>query len=739
MRGSDTGRFRDPSSAGRGEFFLDARGPAVRLAFAFPPGMTQFPKALRSLVTAILRRVCFVFGWLAFMVSVSAVAGVHHEPPQPRSGQEVRVRVDPGTTPPGDLVLEYQVVAPGHYVAKKDVQFEKGWMRLPLTRGPDGGATAEIPGAAQRNRNLIRYRVRSVDGKQVLLPPPKDSQPNYAYFVYDGVPDWRGAVNPQGEGAAREVRTFPARVLTNVPVYHLIASYRAVEEVQWKPRWDGSDGDDARHAYHQTGTVVADGVVYDHVPFRARGGGWRHAMGKNMWKFNFNPGHPFAARDEYGRPYAVPWDKLNLGACIQQGDYRMRGEQGMFEAVTFRLFNLAGTEAPRTHFVHLRVVTDETETPANQYRGDFWGLYLAVEEIEGEFLKEHGLSDGNLYKIEGYSGHPEHIAKGAPKDGSDVQEFLSQLLQGRRRFLPLRTPDLDAGWSDTVDLSRYYSYRSILEAVHHYDVGTGKNYFFYHNLADRRWQVIPWDVDLTWGDHMYGDGNEPFVASGILNRSPFRSAYQQRLAEIRDLLFNPDQTGRLIDEVAAHIWNGDSAPSLADADRAKWDYHPIMSSDLVMGGKSEPGLFYLRNPASRFGVMPALMKAYVQKRQRHIDRLLADYHPAAAPTLAGPKSAARTEGLLSVEIAAGTVPASGTLQWRLGEVTDPSAPGFVPGRPWHYEIETRWQTNTPAQSARIGVPIGELETGHSYRVRVRSLPGSGTPSRWSDPIEFVVR
>jgi hypothetical protein len=52
-------------------------------------------------------------------------------------------------------------------------------------------------------------------------------------------------------------------------------------------------------------------------------------MGKNMWKFNFLPGHRFAARDDYGRPYQAKWDKLNLGACIQQGDYGMRGDSGV--------------------------------------------------------------------------------------------------------------------------------------------------------------------------------------------------------------------------------------------------------------------------------------------------------------------------------------------------------------------------------------------------------------------------
>jgi hypothetical protein len=75
----------------------------------------------------------------------------------------------------------------------------------------------------------------------------------------------------------------------------------------------------------------------------------------------------------------VKWGKLNLGACIQQGDYGMRGEQGMFEAVGFRLFNLAGIEASRTHWVHLRIVDQSEESPLDQYSGDFWGLYLAVE------------------------------------------------------------------------------------------------------------------------------------------------------------------------------------------------------------------------------------------------------------------------------------------------------------------------------------------------------------------------
>lgn len=62
-----------------------------------------------------------------------------------------------------------------------------------------------------------------------------------------------------------------------------------------------------------------DGEVYDHIRYRARGGVWRYSMGKNMWKFDFNRGHSFEARDNYGARYDTPWDKVNFSAIIQQG------------------------------------------------------------------------------------------------------------------------------------------------------------------------------------------------------------------------------------------------------------------------------------------------------------------------------------------------------------------------------------------------------------------------------------
>ncbi len=702
--------------------------------------MNPLPTGLRASVSGSLpwALMLLAFGFWTTVLTGAGLAPVRHEPQQPKPGEAVRVVAEfPAGQAPASATLEYQVVAPGHYLARNDPQFSRQWTPLTMTASGSGQFSAILPSDRQVNRHLVRYRICSASQGPVLLPPAADAQGNFAYFVYAGVPAWQGAVNPRQSANQSPPVTYPSEVLTRVPVYHVLATRAAVENVMWKET-EGVHDEEARHAYKYTGTLVYDGVVYDHVKFRARGGEWRHAMGKNMWKFNFNPGHRFVARDYYGRPYQGKWDKLNLGACIQQGDTGMRGEQGMFEALTYRLFNLAGVEAPRTHWVHLRVITEAEEAPRDQYEGDFWGLYLAMEEVDGDFLKEHGLPDGNTYKMQFYQPKTEHLAQGAPADQSDVREFLRELMAGGRRpdLGPLRSAD--SWWETKVDLPRYYSYRAILECVHHYDLDAGKNYYVYHNLTARRWQVIPWDVDLTWGDHMFGGGRELFFATGLLQRSPFREAYQARLAELRDLLFNPEQTGLLIDEYATMIWDPQGGPSLADADRARWDYHPIMSSPYVHTGKTRPGLFYFGKPDLRFDVMPALMKSYVARRQAHLDRLLTGYQPPTAPEVSGPESIASSAETIPIRIVWPANTAVTRLRWRLAEVTDSTRAAFDPRQPWRYEIESLGEDEISA-APQADIPGKNLVPGHTYRVRIRLQSDEGTWSRWSRPVQFTVR
>ena len=648
---------------------------------------------------------------------------VQHAPQQPRSGEPVTITAI-SQTAPASLLLEYQIVEPGQYVALQDPAFQSKWVSVPMEKfHSETRFSAQVPGSAQSHRRLIRYRFKGADaaGNSFLFPPApapdSDEVPNFAYFVYDGTAPWKAAIQPKGRGAHARVTEYPAEALNQVHSYILIAKAPEVGNATWYQRTMDKE-------YRYTGTFVAHGRVYDHINFRARGGEWRYAMGKNMWKFDFHKSNRLAARDDYKRPYKSTWSKLNLRACIQQGDYGRRGEQGMYEAVGFRLFNLAGVESPRTHWISLRIVDGAEENPADQYKGDFWGLYLAIENEDGRFLDEHQLPDGNVFKMKFGTGELANHGKGQPTDGSDLRALLTRL--NRRADAPW--------WSKNVDLPRYYSYRSILEAIHHYDLDAGKNYTFYLNPEAKKWQVIPWDIDLSWGDHMFGAGREPFLRP-VLSEPQFRVEYENRQREIRDLLFNPDETGRLIDECAAII-SRRGALSIVDADRAKWDYHPIMTSRHVISSKAGPGLFYQDSATKDFAGMVEQMKEYVAARARWIDRtILTDREIPKTPAIQ------RTGDSLTFTCS----PFSGSgsfaaLKWRLAEID--SKPNFTkkPARPGHYEITPTWESPELTEfKPDITVPAASIQAGHTYRVRARLKDNAGRWSHWSAPIQFTAK
>ncbi|HUR45397.1 MAG TPA: CotH kinase family protein, partial [Candidatus Saccharimonadales bacterium] len=537
---------------------------------------------------------------------------------------------------------------------------------------------------------------------------------------YDGLPPWRGAIEPKSADPKRStVFEFDTNIINRVQAYHLLGKAKSVENATWNEQSGGKD-------YKYTGTLVFEGRVYDHIRFRARGGVWRYAMGKNMWKFDFNKGHPLLARDDYGRAYPVPWSKANLRACIDQGDYGMRGNQGMFEAVGFRLFNLCGVESPRTHWVQLRIIDGAEENPKNQYAGDFWGLYLAIENEDGHFLKAHDLPDGNLYKMEGGTGTLQSHAPDAVTNKSDLVNFMNNY----RAANPT-----ESWWRTNFDLPRYYSYRSILECIHHYDVdqGPGKNYGYFLNPRNGRWQVIPWDIDLSWADHMYGGGDEPF-RSRVLVRPAFRLEYRNRLREIRDLLYNTDQACQLIDECAAIIGDPAGGRSFVDADRARWDYHPVMA----IGGKAGQGRFYEAAPTRDFRGMVQLMKNYVKTRGAWVDTaLLRDTKIPETPTITYTGNADFPAKQLTFR----TSDYRGTnhfaaMKWRLAEVT-PAKVITLATSPRHYEITPLWESEELTTFAStMTFPIDVAQPGHTCRARVRVKDASGRWSHWSAPIEF---
>ena len=668
---------------------------------------------------------------------------VNHSPKQPVSGEPVKITVkvtdDDGVQ---DVTLHYQLVNPGSYIESSDPAYLTNWTDVAMVDDGTGGDelagdgiyTAVLPGALQTHRRLVRYKITAEDTVGLGRTGPYSDDPglNFAYFVYDGVPSWSGAINPNSPDPAKnQAVEYSSELLTAIPVYHLITTrVDHVDAMHIPYSTQGTYGGDN---YLWDGALVYDGEVYDHVHYRARGGVWRYAMGKNMWKFDFNRGHSFQARDDYGRKYDTTWDKLNFSAIIQQGNYLHRGEQGMFEAAGFELFNLMGVEAPKTHWVHFRIIESANESGATQYDGDFQGMYLVIEQMDGRFLNEHDLPDGNLYKIEGHNGSLNNQGPTAVTDKSDFNAFKDGYY---------RDPNpTEQWWRTNVDLDKYYSYRAVVEGIHHGDIGYGKNYFFYLNPETNVWSMLPWDLDLIWANNMYGNGEDPFKNQGaIFSNANLTIEYKNRLREFEDLLYNTDQLYAMLDEMASIIDDPLGGPSLVDADRAMWDYNPIMTSSYVNSTKSGAGRFYQQAATKDFPGMVQIMKNYVVSSNREFDSGTYDPNLPATPviTYVGPA------GYPINNLTFRTTPfVDGTgffsaMEWRVGEITDPAAPAYDPDDRPNYEIEAKWESGElTVYSNEVTVPSDNLKVGHAYRARVRMRDSTGRWSRWSAPVEFI--
>jgi len=685
---------------------------------------------------------------------------VEHNPEQPVSGQAVRITAKV-TDPNGvaSVTLQYQIVSPGAYIDLADAAYTNAanWISLAMSDAGTGGDltvgddvfTALIPASVQTHRRLIRYRLTVADslGASVRLPYADDPQPNFAYFVYDGVPAWSGAVQPGGAGANGVVQSFSSNVMGRLPAFHLIGKSNTVATATWFSRYGGD-------LYQWGGTLVYDGKVLDHIRYRARGGVWRYSMCKNMWKFDLNRGHDLEMRDNWGRKYSVPWTKLNLGASIQQGDFNHRGEQGMFESVGFKLFNLVGVEAPNTTFCTFRVVDEGQEaSPATQYEGDFWGAYLAIEQENGRFLEEHGLPDGNLYKMEGGSGELNNLGPNGPANKSDLTYLQANYTGASEQW-----------WRTNWNVMSHYNYQIIAQGIHHYDIADGKNYFFYRNPETRLWETCTWDLDLTWADNMYRGGqtggDEPLKSRLLDNfanpgRLPnINVEFRNRVREVRDLLWNNDQAYALINEYANLLRGPTNGPTILDADRSMWDYNPKMISATYSenpASKAGHGRFYnwpaqTPNPAGlpkTFAGGLQLLKSYVDYRATNtafsLDTMSADAVRPTRPTIAyvGPVGFPINQLKFRSGAYAGTNPFK-SMRWRVGEVTDTTSPNYNPKEPHRYEIETVWDSGPITTfNADITIPANVLRVGSRYRVRVLHTDTTGRNSNWSLPIEFT--
>ncbi|MGH2271610.1 lamin tail domain-containing protein [Anaerohalosphaeraceae bacterium U12dextr] len=584
---------------------------------------------------------------------------VNHEPKQPAAGTPIVVTAKV-TDPDGvkRVSLKYQLVLPGAYIPAYlpiaipslvsnpyqdqpvNPEFENpaNWSTLTMVddgTGQDAAAkdaiyTAVIP--AQANRVLVRYRIEAEDNQShaIRVPYADDGALNFACYVYNGVPPYvasKDSVHPDGPG-----HVYSTDILTSIPVYTLITrssdfymccGYDSADRIDQGST--AANVQDAGQAYNWEGAFVYEGVVYDHIGYRLRGGNGRYnygLAGKRSMKMRFNRGHYFQARDIYGNPFPSKWQHLNTGKLFGNqisGGYR-NYPYGVNEIMDYMLFNSVGVPAPEAWWFHFRVVDGAQEAPATtngQYEGDFHGLYLAFENYDGAFLERQGLPKGNLYKLSDkiYEGLRQLRYQGpeAVSDASDYENI-------RWNLKHTATADFIRNY---MDCDEWYRYHTITEAIRHYDVFSGatcihclKNMAWYflpeytaqNNYLGRLW-FMPFDVDDTWGpywnqgvDHGKAAIYDQEYLGGLTQytiqpeKAPLKQEYRNYIRHFRDLHWQPDIINGMIDELANVI------KDFVPADRDRWRLDSSVPGTPIDNGPLETNIAIMKQFAWTSGV-----------------------------------------------------------------------------------------------------------------------------------------
>jgi hypothetical protein len=723
---------------------------------------------------------------------------VGHSPQEPTSGRSVVVTAkvtDPQGV--GSVTLAYQVVQPGHYIP--------AWLPVPLTtleqdaatamqKNPDldapgrwtvlrmvddgtdadatasdGVFTAVIPG--QPHRTLVRYRITAADlaspSVSITVPYEDDGALNFAFWVYDGVP----AYVANTHSVVGSPHAYSPEVLETLPVYHLITRAEDLAQCYGYRESDRIPADRvaAGQAFNWEGALVFDGQVYDHVLFRLDGGEGRYALsGKRSMRVHFNRGHAFQARDRYGRPTSQGWQDLQVSrmfdgrtaeetnALLQQGNF------GLVETVNSILWQLVGVPCRDTHWFHFRVVDGEQEAP-DQYHGDFWGLFLAVEPYDSRFLSARNLADGNLYTLPAGAGKTDQMerfqGRSAVTDSSDLANLRSQVVPGKTEAELRRWVDYDA----------FFRYLAVAEAVRHYDVaasGQDENVAFYFSLDSTgasaygsAW-YLPYDTTATWGPTasagltMAWKALEPAGSDGQPHTSnpggltALKTQFRSEVRELRDLLWNPETIDPLLDDLASLI----GVFALADQDR--WTGVPEWAYDAGQHNTFTASMEDKLSDMKRFAWVgnqtwpsPDATGAVAPGGQTAVlDQIAGQEGDAGAipntPTVTYTGPAGYPLDSLTFKASAFSSPQAagtfGVMAWRIAEFSDVNSPQYDPSTR-KYEMQAVWQSPeiTPYRSD-VTIPAGAgLQVGHVYRVRSRMKDNTGRWSHWSAPVQFT--
>ena len=456
----------------------------------------------------------------------------------------------PARPSPGDTVVVTASATSFLPVRSVHLLFDagRGEERVPLEASGPMGASDGARQASCSARigpfppgTLVRYRAVIEDGSGGKGTfPPGDAASTLAFFVED-----------------------PARIepaTPGVPVYHFLLDPALVEDLDANVHSDE----------YRKGIFMGEGKVHCDVGFRYRGQTSRW-LPKKHWKVQF---HPDAGLRGPEPPHAR-FRTINLNSGYGDKSF-------LREMLGFQLWRDMGEAYCETW--HSRAYLN----------GEYLGLYIAIENPNGDFLERNRLKEGWLWKS--YStgdslGGGFELEQGDPTSGAAA---LASFLEGINE---LEGESLEAFIEERMNVDSFVNYLAGCQLIHQADA-VAKNYLLYAD-PEGKFTMFPWDLDLThgrnyecsgggiWNDTirhdmweretgdeelLYGTRANPkcgdswnaIIDAFLVKTHAFRAIYYKKLSEHLAHFYHPDVLVPRIEELRAQLREE------VARDRARW-------------------------------------------------------------------------------------------------------------------------------------------------------------------------
>jgi len=649
---------------------------------------------------------------------IPVIKNVSKKPDKPLPNEAVTIKAEFSENAevfsgPINVSLEYQINKPGSYTVKSEIS----WTTIPMLDNgidPDSSAnnsiyTAKIPGSLNEHRNLVRFRVKvtSASGGDKIYPDPRFKESNFAYYVYGNYPD---------------VNTIDINGLDTLPDVSIITKNSIANMYI-----GGSNGTNTATSQYQgnellgEGTLIYNGKVFDHINFRPRGKGSRLVRDKPGIKLGLNKENPISLKSDCGESYDVKRDKL----IFSGGWVNDIASHGLTESLIYKLNELTGSLPRHTDYVQMRIVDNELET--GNEKGDFFGLYILMEDYNGDYLAEHDFAEGNFWgtnrttrnRFLDYSGdfpNAESIGTFAPSTQTNSSFTITN--KGNKSLL---FGDRIAAEIYGMNGNNYIGKHSYNE---YYDSATD-SYLGWWGDMDNSFGS-PYD-DVTVYPRADAKIDAPNAGHMIIPntmqiefQSEFRSTYDL-LLDYTDPDCNCTQSDYLVDQESRKIYNSAATHNWVDVDKSRW---PQINYDL--GSYAAHRDWY---------------KSWFKDRKTYLTSNFSDIDIPSKPSISLTGSVALDDikfqnSAFSDLQGAGTFAA---MEWRVGEWSDPSNSYYDQTGEPKYEIETKWRSGEMTSfSSSYQIPAeAKLKEDRTYLIRVRYKDTSGRWSHWSNPVKII--